>query len=317
MSESLNRHIVTLLRRHDCVIVPGIGAFLASDIEARWVDLPYPQMLPPERRISFNSAITDDDGLLTNSISRRLKIPYEQARERMQAESELLQRRLKSEGSVELPYVGTLTRHIGGRLDFEPAASWLPMLPVLSLNNQQCALPMLQVVANNQDETRRVAVVRVPLHVRRMRAAAAALIIALVGFVLSTPINLEHAQNASMALPEFTAPDSEPIELVEAPRNLELAIAPAPAEGTFDLATRPQTAGTSAYIAVVGSFNTMAKAELYIAQQPLGHHLRAIKCGSMVRIYAASADTPNEAMARARAIPGFSQAFPDAWPCRK
>ncbi len=233
----------------------------------------------------------------------------------MQAESELLQRRLKAEGSVVLPYVGTLTRHIGGRLDFEPAASWLPTLPVLNLSKRQ-AQPVLEVVAD-QNAEHRVAVVRVPLHVRRMRAAAAAFIIALVGFVLSTPINLERAQNASMAFPEFTAPEQEPVEAIAPPQDLELAIVNAPTDGTFDMSTRPRLHTQGAYIVVVGSFNTMAKANLFIAQQPLSSHLHALKCGSMVRIYAASADTPSEAMAQAQAIPGFRQAYPDAWPCRR
>lgn len=73
-------HIEYLIRHHDCVIVPGLGAFLATDIPAH-VDLENGKVQPGFRHVSFNRAVTVDDGLLTNSCSRKEGISFDDARQ--------------------------------------------------------------------------------------------------------------------------------------------------------------------------------------------------------------------------------------------
>ena len=70
-------HIEYLLRNHDCVIVPGWGAFIAQYQPASFTE--DGQMLPPSRLIGFNASISHQDGLLASSVMRREKISYDAA----------------------------------------------------------------------------------------------------------------------------------------------------------------------------------------------------------------------------------------------
>ena len=53
----LSRCIVCLLADNDCVILPGIGGFIASYEPARY-DIANKTFASPKRIIGFNSAIT-------------------------------------------------------------------------------------------------------------------------------------------------------------------------------------------------------------------------------------------------------------------
>jgi len=71
-------HIAYLLTRHECVIVPGLGAFVVSssgkESTSRWGILS-----PPEIHLGFNSEITHNDGLLANSLAKEKKCSYREA----------------------------------------------------------------------------------------------------------------------------------------------------------------------------------------------------------------------------------------------
>ena len=76
--KNLARHIELLLRNNDCVILPGFGGFIAHDVPAYYVSeegLYY----PPSRSISFNAAITMNDGLLVQSYMKSYQVDYARA----------------------------------------------------------------------------------------------------------------------------------------------------------------------------------------------------------------------------------------------
>ncbi len=77
---TLFRHIEYLLTRHDCVIVPGLGAFIVTTVSAT-IDRVNRRVNPPSRSIMFNQAVTVDDGLLANSFARCLNLSFEEARQ--------------------------------------------------------------------------------------------------------------------------------------------------------------------------------------------------------------------------------------------
>lgn len=313
MSELINRHIATLLRRHDCVIVPGVGAFIAISSSAQVTA--DNMFAPPTRLISFNQMISHDDGLLADSISRRLKISFEQARERVKAESQLMLRRLKAEGCVHLLYVGTLSRHIGGRLEFEPERPWMLPLPLLSIQDS-VQPPVVEIVADEDAGSRGVAVVRIPLQFRRLRAAAAAIIVLVFGFMLSTPIDMEDAHTASLSPLAYTPTRAVEFEEPAHPVGLELNIAMPGSGSMVDAPMDRALPKAKSYIMVVASLASMSQAEKFIADHR-GHELNVAQCGDKYRVYAASGDTQEEAMQEARNIRGFAADYPDAWLCRR
>ena len=76
--EELGRHISELLFEHDCVIVPALGGFLASNQASR-VLLPNHTIFPPYRRIAFNVYLKQNDGLLANHIVESEDISFSEA----------------------------------------------------------------------------------------------------------------------------------------------------------------------------------------------------------------------------------------------
>lgn len=313
MSDSISQHIATLLRRHDCVIVPRLGAFVATWESAEPTAT---VMNPPMRRVSFNPAMAHDDGLLASSVSRRMKISFEHARERVAAESALIQRRLNAEGCVGLPYVGELQRASDGRLEFIPGRAWSLGLPAVAAAK---AAPAFEVVrpadaadGNDRGGDKAVAVVRVPLRLRWVRAAVAAVVLATLGFALSTPIDVEQAQYASLAAPTFTAPEAPEFPMPQPVSDLEISIAKAPQPAVIH--TQPSS---PRYVVVVASLPSLDKAREYVANHQGDVSLKILESGDKFRIYAAAGVTAEEAQAAAAAIDGFSSRYPDAWICRR
>ncbi len=112
-------HIEYLLTRHDCVIVPGIGAFIVTEKESSFDSLSG-IVTPRRREISFNSSVVSDDGLLSHSIARREHLPYEAAHRMLDAMTEKMKADLLAEGEASVGLVGQLVRDEEGRLSFRP-----------------------------------------------------------------------------------------------------------------------------------------------------------------------------------------------------
>lgn len=309
MSDSLSQHITTLLRNHDCVILPGVGAFVATYVSAAIMG---DQLAPPLRRIAFNSELIHDDGLLAASYSRRMKISFEQARERVAAEAALIHRRMKAEGVVNINRVGALYRRSGGRLEFVPEAAWTLSLPVVRAAKPKPQFEVVKPVADEPDMA--MAVVRVPLRLRWMRAAVAAVILLTAAFTLSTPISLENAQYASLAAPTFTAPAEELFPLLDEPIGQELKIAtPVSAPVSAKIADDTPAVIPSPYVVVIASLPTLEKANQYIAQQGIDG-LQVLHSGDKFRVYACGGENADDAMAHFGTL---STRYPDAWVCRR
>ena len=77
---NLFKHIEYLLLRNDCVIVPGFGAFIATNLPAR-IDYEKGEILPPVRQVMFNQAVSMEDGLLANSYVRKSGVSFDDARQ--------------------------------------------------------------------------------------------------------------------------------------------------------------------------------------------------------------------------------------------
>ena len=74
----LAKHIESLLLEHNCVIVPGLGGFVAGYVAARMVegeDL----FLPPHRRVGFNPLLSLNDGLLVQSYMLAYDVSFPEA----------------------------------------------------------------------------------------------------------------------------------------------------------------------------------------------------------------------------------------------
>lgn len=106
--EQLALHIEYLLLRRDCVIVPGLGAFI-NVRKAAYFNVETEMWHPMTREVRFNRLVAHDDGLLANSYMRKYSLSFADARILLETDIKELRRLLNVEGEVTLGALGRLT----------------------------------------------------------------------------------------------------------------------------------------------------------------------------------------------------------------
>lgn len=115
----LAQHIEALLLENDCVIVPGLGGFVAHYAPATRVEEEN-IFLPPTRIIGFNPQLKMNDGLLVQSYMSVYGTNFSDATKIVEREVDELIAALHEEGKVDLPNVGEVRYTIYNTFDFAP-----------------------------------------------------------------------------------------------------------------------------------------------------------------------------------------------------
>jgi len=119
MARDISGYIREMLFRHDCVIIPGFGAFIGNYFPAR-TDRREGLFLPPSRKITFNRHLTGNDGLLIGHISSNLGTGYGEARDIVLAWADDLRRKIMTGNPVPMDHLGTFSLNYEGAIIFEP-----------------------------------------------------------------------------------------------------------------------------------------------------------------------------------------------------
>ena len=119
MARDISVYLRELLFRHDCVIIPGFGAFIGNYIPAR-IDRSEGLFYPPARKITFNRHLTGNDGLLIGHISSQQGIGYGEARDIVSNYAETLRQNINAGTAVTLEHLGTFSLNREGTIIFEP-----------------------------------------------------------------------------------------------------------------------------------------------------------------------------------------------------
>lgn len=114
------RHIETLLRRHDYVIVPGLGGFVYQYQSAV---ITKDSIVPPTVTVSFNPLMNISDGLLAIETSRMEGVSFREASSRITQEVEKVKAVLNEKKVVEIGLLGSLQISDEGKLIFNPSLS--------------------------------------------------------------------------------------------------------------------------------------------------------------------------------------------------
>lgn len=115
----LAQHIEVLLLENDCVIVPGLGGFVAHYTSAmRMTEENI--FLPPTRHIGFNPQLKMNDGLLVQSYMTVYDTNFSDATHIVEKKVEEVFATLHEEGKVDLPNIGELRCSIHGTYEFTP-----------------------------------------------------------------------------------------------------------------------------------------------------------------------------------------------------
>ena len=130
----LERHIEILLLKSDCVIVPGLGGFVASHVGARY-DEGDNMFIPPLRTLGFNPKLNVNDSLLAQSYSEAYDISYPEACVRIDDEVDELKQIISNNGSYDLGGIGTLYLNGDGNLEFTPCEAGILTPGLYSLSS--------------------------------------------------------------------------------------------------------------------------------------------------------------------------------------
>lgn len=311
---NLAPHIEYLLMRHDCVVVPGFGAFLAYTESSRYDDS-NAMFFPPSRTLGFNPEVKNGDGLLAQSIARRDGVSIDMASQRIDAAVRQFNAGLREGESLSVGSLGSFSLQTGGVLSFVPAAPMISNLRYQGL--ESFSLSPLPV----ESEEHLAPSDAEPAHPQVyfpswLKVAASVIFIMLsLGLVYSTTNLADGSRREQASLDsglrkgvEAVAVASEKVLPVS--REILLNISRPKSDAT---AQHPQaeTQEPARYLLVVGSFPSQRKADAYIAGNPA---LKTIEMDGNYRIYAASAATIDDARKQADSL---RAAYPGVWICRR
>lgn len=180
------RHIEYLVIRHDCVIVPGLGAFIAAFEPARVED---GRILPPCRLVRFNPDIIHNDGLLASSIARREGIGYDMAVASINENVVSIKTQLAAGGRLTVGRVGCLSASGNGTLAFYPDEDNIASLRFRGLPEVVFDTEAAPGAADEcgVETYRRSNIIYVPVHKAIIRAAVSIALLVGVGLLCSTP----------------------------------------------------------------------------------------------------------------------------------
>lgn len=113
------KHLMALLYRYQCVIVPNFGAFL-TDIKSSYYNEEEKTFFPPQKQVSFNVNIKHNDGLLANHIALEEGISYELAVEEIQTTINSWNTELNAYAYLQVGGIGHFKLNSEGSLVFTP-----------------------------------------------------------------------------------------------------------------------------------------------------------------------------------------------------
>ncbi|MFN9110398.1 MAG: SPOR domain-containing protein, partial [Bacteroidota bacterium] len=118
----IEQYISQLLYRHQCVTVPGFGAFL-TEIQSAHLHENTNSFYPPKKVISFNANVKNNDGLLANHISQIEKTSYESAVASIESEIVIWNSILQVNEKFTLKNIGELRLNSEKNIVFTPTES--------------------------------------------------------------------------------------------------------------------------------------------------------------------------------------------------
>ncbi len=118
MTQNIPKYIKQLLYNHECVIVSGLGAFIAHN-ESSIIDEKKNYFSPNKKSISFNSEIKKNDGLLANYIAELENISYEEACIMLLAFTKIVLSKINNGNAFHFESIGSLQLNLIGEIIFE------------------------------------------------------------------------------------------------------------------------------------------------------------------------------------------------------
>ena len=114
------QYISELLVENDCVIIPGLGGFVANYQSAVVSGNAHVSFMPPSKQLLFNIKLNQNDGLLVTKILLNQNITYKQAEEQVLDFVYGIKKELHQTGAFSLEGIGLLLLNKTGAIEFQP-----------------------------------------------------------------------------------------------------------------------------------------------------------------------------------------------------
>ena len=118
--ENLVKYTTRLVAQYDCVIIPGLGAFLAHNVPASY-NIDALTFMPPHRALGFNPQVTVDDALLVSEYIYAQHLSYDEAGKMLRDDIAALRKELSTKGTVRFGELGTFCINVNGKISFDQA----------------------------------------------------------------------------------------------------------------------------------------------------------------------------------------------------
>lgn len=114
-------YIGELLYRYNCVVIPEFGAFL-TQMKSAFIEDGTNTFHPPSKIISFNSQLTNNDGLLVSTMASSEDITYEEMLSKILKVSEEWKNNLRLGERLMLSNIGELWLNRENKIQFQPSS---------------------------------------------------------------------------------------------------------------------------------------------------------------------------------------------------
>jgi hypothetical protein len=328
---TIDRHISRLISRHDCVIVPGFGAFLAQRLPA-YYNADDKLYLPPRRTLVFTPHVTMDDALLSTAYMEDYGISHNQATILMQDDVRKLKNELSRKGKVYLGDLGVLSMNIDGVVSFDASENGVDDPE----NHGFIPLP-IPMMSHKKEQ-----VISIPINRNRIAQYVALAAAIIIMFIFVTPLSDHTFKNDTKAsLGSFASPEQismmqqvgapapvaatadskckiQPIgqsasnQVVEAPVTSDEVTQAIAVETTEPVVEQQQVVTSQMHHIIVASTPNSDKAQLAISELSAKASMdyNVVQCGKRFRISAGVYATLQEAQ---EALAAVQANFPDAW----
>lgn len=301
--QNISLHIEYLLRTHDCVILPGIGAFLRT-YRAAVCDSDG-TLLPPSLQICFNSSIISGDGLLCHSVARRARISHEEAAVLVSNAAEECRNALNKDGEFAVGKLGLLLQDEEQCISFQPYKSiydniWKRIAPASARENETTTNIVSPESVDKTDSKYYI----IKISRRAVRYAAMAAICLLTAATLLLPSAnrfgnpgiITDKQYASVVpgiqniTTETKATDTEnPSDISDSTDMLQVIT-----EGDADESLVMSEVNDAKFYLIVATFSKEEDCQKFISTQPDSDQLDIVSSGKVSRVYSSCSDNKDE-----------------------
>ncbi len=309
---SIVEHIQYLMTRHDCVVVPSWGAFIANYSVPQYGN--EESLLDrPHRAIGFNASVDHNDGLLVQSLMRREGLSYDEAMRFIADSVTTYRQQLAMDCEVSMGRLGYFRRNEGRFIEFVPfhnanACDCYYGLESLSIK----PVSVLEQELAEREATGQGAIVPKERNLftrKAVRIAASIAVLIGLGIVLSTPIIVDRSNHDMAAMsPTVTAPQVQQLGGVTVEEGVH-AQGITPVGSYQGIAGVGSTAGK--YYMVIATLRDQHELDAFKSSYPdLVPYMKMLDYKGMMCVYVARSDDYGQLMSLRSELP---ERLRDVW----